>query len=102
MGSPRGSIPAISKTRRHWWRSSGADESTHGETHEGRTHHESPEEGGMTQGAIRRDLGSLVLRPGTAGDAEACGRVCYEAFRTLAERHGFPPDFPSATHAAAL
>ncbi len=56
----------------------------------------------MTQGVMRRDLGSLVLRPGTAGDAEACGRVCYEAFRTLAERHGFPPDFPSATHAAAL
>jgi len=56
----------------------------------------------MTQFATSRDLGSLILRPGTAGDAEACGGVCYEAFRTLAERHGFPPDFPSATHAAAL
>ena len=39
---------------------------------------------------------SLILRPGTIEDAETCGAICYEAFRTLAERHGFPPDFPSA------
>jgi predicted N-acetyltransferase YhbS len=38
---------------------------------------------------------SVVLRPGEPGDADACGRICYEAFRSLAERHGFPPDFPS-------
>ncbi len=24
------------------------------------------------------------------------GRICYEAFKDLADRHGFPPDFPSA------
>ena len=37
----------------------------------------------------------LVLRPGTVEDAEPCGRICYEAFATLATGHGFPPDFPS-------
>jgi len=33
-----------------------------------------------------RDPTSLALRPGTGDDAEACGRVCYEAFHTLAEK----------------
>jgi GNAT superfamily N-acetyltransferase len=36
-----------------------------------------------------------VLRPGTVQDADLCGRICYEAFATLASDHGFPPDFPS-------
>jgi GNAT superfamily N-acetyltransferase len=38
---------------------------------------------------------ALVLRPGTVEDAAACGRICYDAFATLASGHGFPPDFPS-------
>ncbi len=38
---------------------------------------------------------SVVVRPGRPEDAEACGRICYEAFRTVAEQHGFRPDFPS-------
>jgi predicted N-acetyltransferase YhbS len=37
-----------------------------------------------------------VIRPGRADDAEPCGRICYEAFRAVAERHGYRPDFPSA------
>ena len=37
----------------------------------------------------------VVIRPGRPQDADACGRICYEAFRTVAERHGFPPDFPT-------
>ena len=36
-----------------------------------------------------------LLRSGTVEDADACGRICYEAFATLAKGHGFPPDFPS-------
>lgn len=36
----------------------------------------------------------IILRPGRPGDAAACGSICYEAFKTLAERHNFPPDFP--------
>lgn len=28
-------------------------------------------------------------------DVETCGRICYEAFKTVAERHNFRPDFPA-------
>lgn len=42
------------------------------------------------------------LRPGTPDDAEACGRICYDAFATLAAAHGFPCDFPSADVATGL
>jgi predicted N-acetyltransferase YhbS len=38
---------------------------------------------------------NLTLRPGTAADAEACGRISYEAFKAIAEAHNFTPDFPS-------
>lgn len=38
---------------------------------------------------------SLVVRRATAADAEACGRVCYEAFANIATRHNFPLDFPA-------
>jgi predicted N-acetyltransferase YhbS len=41
-------------------------------------------------------VAAVTLRAGTPDDGEACGRICYEAFRTIAERHGYPPDFPSA------
>lgn len=36
-----------------------------------------------------------TLRPGVPGDAEACGRICYDAFKGIADEHNFPPDFPS-------
>lgn len=39
---------------------------------------------------------AVRLRPGRPEDAEACGRLCYDAFSTIARRHGFPPDFPSS------
>lgn len=45
---------------------------------------------------------SLILRPGTNEDAEACGAICYEAFSTVAEHHRFPPDLPSAEVAVGL
>lgn len=44
---------------------------------------------------------SLGLRRGLPADAEACGRICYAALRAIAERHGFPPDFPSPADAVA-
>jgi predicted N-acetyltransferase YhbS len=50
----------------------------------------------------REQPSTLRLRPGTPKDAEACGRICYEAFRTLAEHHRFSPDFPSPEVAAGL
>jgi GNAT superfamily N-acetyltransferase len=37
----------------------------------------------------------IRLRPGTLDDAEHCARICYEAFKDIAERHGFAPDLPS-------
>lgn len=36
-----------------------------------------------------------TLRPITPADAQACGRIIYEAFHEIAQRHGFAPDFPS-------
>lgn len=42
------------------------------------------------------------LRPGRADDAPEAGRIAYEAFRTIATSHGFPPDFPSPEVAAGL
>jgi predicted N-acetyltransferase YhbS len=44
----------------------------------------------------------VVIRQGRHEDAEACGRIAYEAFRTIAERHGFPPDFPAPEVAIGL
>src|SRR5580692_8352847 len=38
---------------------------------------------------------TIVLRPGTAADATACGTICYEAFKAICVAHNFPPDFPS-------
>ena len=44
----------------------------------------------------------LRLRPGTVADATACGRIQYEAFRSIAEQHNFPPDFPSVDVATGI
>jgi len=38
---------------------------------------------------------SVKLRPGKPDDAHICGRICYEAFASIAAQHNFPPDFPS-------
>ncbi len=45
---------------------------------------------------------SIILRPGTAADAHACGTICYEAFKAIAVAHNFPPDFPSPEVASGL
>ena len=37
----------------------------------------------------------IAIRPATENDTDACGRICYEGFRSVSERHGFPPIFPS-------
>ena len=44
----------------------------------------------------------VKLRPGTPEDAEACGRICYDAFATLATTHGYACDFPSPAAASGL
>ena len=45
---------------------------------------------------------AVTIRRATAADAEICGRICFEAFRSLAERHNFLPDFPTAAVATAV
>src|SRR4051794_10381113 len=44
----------------------------------------------------------VLLRPGTPQDSEVCGIICYNAFKTIAEKHGFPADFPAPEAAIGL
>ncbi len=44
----------------------------------------------------------VKIRPARPEDTDACGRIIYEAFKGIAERHSFRPDFPSADAAAQL
>jgi predicted N-acetyltransferase YhbS len=44
----------------------------------------------------------FTLRPGRPEDAEACGVICFEAFKAIASEHNFPWDFPSAKVATGL
>lgn len=39
---------------------------------------------------------AIEIRPMKLEDVETCGRICYEAFKDIADRHNFRPDFPSA------
>jgi GNAT superfamily N-acetyltransferase len=41
----------------------------------------------------------LELVPAKPEHISELGRICYEAFKDLADRHGFPTDFPSASFA---
>jgi predicted N-acetyltransferase YhbS len=45
---------------------------------------------------------NLNLRAASPDDAAPAGAIAYTAFKTIAERHGFPPDFPSAEVATGL
>jgi predicted N-acetyltransferase YhbS len=44
----------------------------------------------------------ITIREARQGDAAECGRITFEAFRTLAEEHGFPRDFPSIEAATGV
>ncbi len=46
------------------------------------------------------DNPALVIRRATPADADVCGNICFEAFRTVAQRHNFPPDFPTSDRPA--
>jgi GNAT superfamily N-acetyltransferase len=43
----------------------------------------------------RAGRSAAKIRPIAEADAPECGRIIYEAFRCIAERHNFPRDFPS-------
>lgn len=43
---------------------------------------------------------NVTVRKAVDGDWVEAGRICYEAFATLADRHGFPHDFPTVEAAS--
>jgi predicted N-acetyltransferase YhbS len=43
-----------------------------------------------------------ALRAISPEDADAAGAICHAAFKAIAERHGFPPDFPEPATAIEL
>ena len=45
---------------------------------------------------------TVELRPMRPEDVEPCGRICYEAFKGIGEKHNFRIDFPSAEMATGL
>ena len=45
---------------------------------------------------------TLTMRPGKPEDANACGSICYLAFKVIAEEHHFPPDFQDTEMAVGL
>jgi GNAT superfamily N-acetyltransferase len=45
---------------------------------------------------------NLIMRPGKPEDANACGVICYHAFKAIADEHHFPPDFPDTETAVGL
>ena len=50
----------------------------------------------------RHKSSPVSIRRATPADAEACGPICFEAFRSIATAHGFPPDLPSPQMAAGV
>jgi ribosomal protein S18 acetylase RimI-like enzyme len=48
----------------------------------------------MSQAAYALPAG-VQLVPAELQHVSELGRICYEAFKDIADRHGFPPDFPS-------
>jgi predicted N-acetyltransferase YhbS len=45
---------------------------------------------------------NLTLRPATPADAPICGRICFDAFSTINQTHGFPCDFPGPEASTGL
>ncbi len=51
----------------------------------------------MPEAASARETVQIIeAKPEHVGEL---GRICYEAFKDIADRHGFPPDFPSVQFA---
>ena len=47
------------------------------------------------QALMAKSQQHITVRPAIEADADECGRICYEGFRAINERHGFNPVFPS-------
>jgi ribosomal protein S18 acetylase RimI-like enzyme len=44
----------------------------------------------------------IVVRPAEERDLSECGRICFEAFAALSDRHGVPHDFPNTAVATSV
>ncbi len=55
-----------------------------------------------TQAVNEGRVADLRLRAGRPEDADACGSICYGAFKAISDEHNFPPDFPSPEVAGGL
>jgi GNAT superfamily N-acetyltransferase len=53
-------------------------------------------------GKVLEQTSTVILRAGRPDDAVKCGAIVYEAFRAIAEQHGFVADFPSAEFGADM
>ncbi len=53
-----------------------------------------------TARVLLADDDGVTIREAVDADWVDAGRICYEAFATLADRHGFPHDFPTVAAAA--
>src|SRR6516165_8059472 len=38
---------------------------------------------------------NVIVRRAAKEDAPVCGRICFDAFCAINQKHSFPPDFPS-------
>ena len=45
---------------------------------------------------------NVNLRTAVLEDADRCGKICFDAFKTIADQHNFPPDFPTPDSAVGL
>ena len=45
---------------------------------------------------------TTTIRRAVESDAPETGRICFEAFKAIADEHNFPPDFPNADVAAGV
>ena len=50
---------------------------------------------GKKRASSKIESQSVIIRAARSGDAEVCGRICFEAFRTNAAKHNFPREFPT-------
>jgi len=44
----------------------------------------------------------VTIRKAKPEDAAVCGQICFDAFNTISQRHGFPCDLPGPERATAL
>ena len=42
----------------------------------------------------KNSVNAIQFRAGTVNDGNICGKICFEAFKAIAEQHHFPSEFP--------